>query len=358
MAKSTVTIPIFDVPTAPVVRRRTWPAILTLFFLSPVVAEMLTGSTPPLSFINPISLLIETTFYGSSAILIREVVRRRGLGWQNILLLGAAYGILEEGLVVTSWFNPYWSDLGKLAAYGRLLDTSWVWATELTIFHAVVSITIPILLTEIIFPGIARRPWLRKRGFRAFSVLLILSSALQMLYFGFLLSRKQGYPHPPLMYFGALAMAVAFLWLGLRYKPAQRGPFHISAQTTLRPAPGTWKVGLLAFAITFAFFFNSWVLPFIIPLAIIPILLALAITWLSIRVVRAWARRPAWSNRQQLALATGAIGFFVFVEAPLAEFGAHISTRNETGLFPVDLLFFAGLGVLAFVVAGRERKAA
>lgn len=355
MAKSTITIPIFDVPTAPVVRRRTWPAFLLLFFLSPVVAEMLTGSTPPLSFINPISLLIETTFYGSAAILIRELVRRKGLGWQNILLLGAAYGILEEGLVVTSWFNPYWSDLGKLATYGRLLDTSWVWATELTIFHAVVSITIPILLAEMIFPSIARRPWLGKRGSRTFTALLIFSSALQLLFFGFLMWRKQGYFHPPLMYFGALALAIGFVWLGLRYRPALRDPARVPTQMTLRPAPGPWKVGLLAFAITFAFFFNSWVLPFLVPLAIVPILLALAITWFSIRVIRAWAARPAWGNRQQLALATGAIGFFVFVEAPIAEFGAHISTKNEIGLFPVDLLFFAGLGILAFVIARRER---
>jgi hypothetical protein len=155
--------PSTPVPTALNSRPQcTWPALLTLFFLAPIIPEMLTGSTPPLMFINPISLLFETGLYGSGAILIRELVRRRGLGWSSIVLLGAAYGILEEGLVITSWFNPYWSDLGKLAFYGRLLDTSWVWALELTIFHAIVSITIPILLTEILFPRIADRPWLGK----------------------------------------------------------------------------------------------------------------------------------------------------------------------------------------------------
>jgi len=46
----------------------------------------LTGSTPQLMFINPISLLFETGLSGSGAILIRELVRRRGLGWSSIFL--------------------------------------------------------------------------------------------------------------------------------------------------------------------------------------------------------------------------------------------------------------------------------
>src|ERR1700738_3153424 len=127
-------------------RQRTWPALLVLYLLAPFIGEALSGSTPGLMFLNPISLLFESALYGSGAILVRELVRRRGLSWVNILLLGFAYGILEEGLVVTSWFNPYWPDLGILASYGRAFDTNWVWAVELTVYHAVVSITIPIVL--------------------------------------------------------------------------------------------------------------------------------------------------------------------------------------------------------------------
>src|SRR5258707_57155 len=94
----------------PLPRRRLWPALLTLYFLAPAVGELLSGSTPPLLFISPFSLLFEAGLYGSGAILVRELARRRGLGWGSIVLLGAAYGILEEGLVVTSWFNPYLPD--------------------------------------------------------------------------------------------------------------------------------------------------------------------------------------------------------------------------------------------------------
>src|SRR5690349_10616134 len=89
-------------------RLRTWPALLTLFLLPGVTAEMLTGSTPVLVYLtNPFSLITNTLIYGSGAILIREVARRRGLGWTSILLMGAAYGVFEEGLVVNTWANPW-----------------------------------------------------------------------------------------------------------------------------------------------------------------------------------------------------------------------------------------------------------
>ena len=32
--------------------QRTWPAVLTLYFLAPIIAEMLTGGTPPLMWNN------------------------------------------------------------------------------------------------------------------------------------------------------------------------------------------------------------------------------------------------------------------------------------------------------------------
>src|SRR5258706_15429886 len=168
----------------PLPRPRLWPALLTLYFLAPAVGELLSGSAPPLRFISPFSLLFEAGLYGSGAILVRELARRRGLGWGSIVLLGAAYGILEEGLVVTSWFNPYWPDLGVLVHYGRLFDVSWVWAFGLTTYHAVVSITIPIVLTETLFPHLAARPWLRRRGLILFSIWLALISLFSLLLFG------------------------------------------------------------------------------------------------------------------------------------------------------------------------------
>jgi hypothetical protein len=69
-----------------------------------------------------------------------------------LLLLGAANGILEEGLMVKSpFFNPNWVDLGILGSFGRWMDVNWVWAETLTVYHAVFSITIPIVLVELAY---------------------------------------------------------------------------------------------------------------------------------------------------------------------------------------------------------------
>ncbi|MGZ3626617.1 MAG: hypothetical protein ACXVDN_02970 [Ktedonobacteraceae bacterium] len=342
---------ISDIPTQVLSRpQRTWPALLTLFFLAPVIPEMLTGSTTPLMFINPISLLFETGLYGSGAILIRELVRRRGLGWRSVVLFGAAYGILEEGLVITSWFNPYWPDLGKLAYYGRVFDTSWIWAVELTIFHAIVSITIPILFTELLFPNIADRHWLKKRGVLGFTIWLAVVSLIQLLLFGFLLSRKQGYMHPPLMYLGAIVMAVGFVWLGLH----ARKPEHVTLQTEAHPVQGLWKLRLLGFSVTFAFFFNSWVMPNIFTFLLFPLLVFFLIVIVSWWAITHWAKVPSWSTQHHLALAIGVTSFLLLL-GPLAEFVTHPAGKNTTGMTIVNLTFLLGLILLARVAATREK---
>ena len=342
-----------DAPTQPLSsprRQRVWPAVLTLFLLAPIVGEVLSGSTPPLNFINPFSFLLETGLYGSGAIVVRELVRRRGLGWPSILLLGAAYGILEEGLVVTSWFNPYWPDLGALAHYGRLFDISWVWAFGLTTYHAVVSITIPIILTETLFPQLAARPWLRRRGLILFSIWLALISLFGMLGFGFLAFRKQGYMHPPLAYFIAVALAVACVWLALRMKPSS------PSTTSTRSAPRLWQLRLLALAATIFFFFDLWAVPNLVPFPLVPIALLIGLVALATWVLRRWARRTGWGAQHRLALAFGVITFFVLL-SPLTEFFVLPHTgKNPAGLIVVECLFLLGLVLLSWRIRPRRKQ--
>ncbi len=64
--------------------------VFVLVLMAPVIAELLVGSTP----VNqPIVFLVEVLIYGPGALLIRELVRRSGRGWDSILLLGMAYGL-------------------------------------------------------------------------------------------------------------------------------------------------------------------------------------------------------------------------------------------------------------------------
>lgn len=319
---------------------RLWPAVLTLVILAPVVAEMLSGSTPPLLFINPVSLAFQIGLYGSGAVLARELARRRRLGWTNILILGAAYGVLEEGLVVTSWFNPHWPDLGALASYGRVWDTNTIWALGLTAYHAVVSITIPIVLAEAFFPTIASRPWLSGRSFRLFAGWLALVSLVGLLGFGFLAYRKQGYAHPPVEYFLALALAVALTMIGLRWCPVPYQP------RLFYPVPRLWTLRLAGFAATITFFFTLWVLPAKVPAAWITALAMIGALALVASAVRRWSARPGWSRAHRLALASGVLSFFLLL-APLFELGAATHGKPTSGMILVASFFAALLIMLA-----------
>jgi len=44
---------------------------LVLFFLSPAIAELLSGSSPPVEFFNPMTFVLIVPLYGSGVIVIR-----------------------------------------------------------------------------------------------------------------------------------------------------------------------------------------------------------------------------------------------------------------------------------------------
>src|SRR5215469_16767881 len=77
--------------TVPAPVSSNWKPVMTLLFLSPVIGELLSGSSPPLLFFNPIALLFQVGLYGCGALLVRETVVRRNLNVIGLLLLGAAY---------------------------------------------------------------------------------------------------------------------------------------------------------------------------------------------------------------------------------------------------------------------------
>ena len=67
-------------------RKDIWPT-LTLFFLSPMLAELLSGSAPPVEFFSPFALLVLAALYGSGAILVRELRVRWRKGWPTVFAL-------------------------------------------------------------------------------------------------------------------------------------------------------------------------------------------------------------------------------------------------------------------------------
>ena len=306
-------------------KTRRMPLFL-LLFLPPMIAELLTASSPPAEFFIPFAFVVLVGLYGGGAILARELIVRWRKGWPSLLALGAAYGILEEGLIVKSFTNPDHVDLGILGQYGRWGGVNWVWAVELTMFHAVFSIIVPLLLTQAIFPEQQGKSWVGRRGLILLVLLLV---ALTLL--GFF-----GFPsRPPLLPYALWLVAVPGLTLLARWLPAQ--PFAQRAVQVPR-AIHFWLLGLLG---TLAFFIIFWAVPYSSIHPLLTILLGLA---LAAAVLVRWLRMSGdgvyWRDAHRLALATGGLFFYILL-APLREFDQTRpdNTRGMTAVGVAMLLF-------------------
>src|SRR3989441_11513266 len=86
--------------------------LLALILLSPVIAEMLSGSTPPLEGRNPIAALLLIWLYGAGVLVMRETAVPWKRGCPSILLPGAAYGDTGEGPAVRPSLDQGCVDLG------------------------------------------------------------------------------------------------------------------------------------------------------------------------------------------------------------------------------------------------------
>jgi hypothetical protein len=274
-----------------------WPVVV-LLFLAPAIGEALSGSSPPVAFFNPVILLYQAGLYGSGAILARELVRRHALG-----------------------------------SNGRFLDTNWIWATALTMFHSVFSITISVLLVETAFRD--ERPWLRNWALWFFVAVLAAVSLYGFYGFGFVTFKKQGYTHPPATWLGALLLAVALVWLGLRRRSR---PTPASVQ----PPPGLWSLRLTALVLTLLWFIGLWVIPSWIHVGIVPVVELALVAVTAAVLLKSWSSRPGWDRRHRLALASGALAFLIAF-TPVAEAG------GKRGMVLV------GLGFLGLLVWLRHR---
>ena len=79
-----------------------------LILSAPIVAELLSGSTPFAAFFKLPIFLTYFGFYGCGALIIREIAAHKKMNYINVLLLGAAFGVLEEGILLKSWYDPTW----------------------------------------------------------------------------------------------------------------------------------------------------------------------------------------------------------------------------------------------------------
>jgi hypothetical protein len=217
--------------------------VLCLLLLSPGIPEYISGSSPTSAIVlNPamfaFQLVANLGLYGPGVLLVREAMVRWHRGWASALLLGAAYGILEEGVALSTLFNPNASPVGKLGVYGHWLGVSWLWAAGIVPVHMIFSISVPIMLLGLAVPGTRGRSLLSRRGLRVASAVL----GVDVVFLFLLVSRIEhfwmGWP----VFAGSLA-AMALLVLAARRVP--EGAVHATSDLPSRGPRVMALIGVL-----------------------------------------------------------------------------------------------------------------
>jgi hypothetical protein len=316
-------------------KRGIWPA-LGLFFLAPLVAEFLLGNLP--IKLLP-ALVVLAPMYGGGALLIREVARRTGRGWPSILLLGMAYGLVEEAFTTQSLFNPNYLklNLGLLTpAYIPALGIGAWWTLWMLMVHGIWSISTPIALIEACVPDRSRTPWLGRVGLGVVAVLFLLGAVATTL-----MGYKRDHFMASIPQFVGAAVVIVVLIVMAFWFPAARRP------AADRTAPSPWILGLVALAFASA----AMLVPMHWGWGAVAALLALDLGMIA--VVAAWARRGAMVLTHQLALGAGAAlayGWHAFLQPP-AVGGMDASVRVG------NAIFLAGAIALIWFAARRNAEA-
>jgi len=274
---------------------------MALYLLSPVVAELCLGATP--WFFYPIWGWVLMPMYGGGAILIREYTLRWGKGWPTIFTLGVAYGIAEEGIAVRTFFDRALPAMQPLGGYGWAGGTNWVWDVHTSLYHAVISIAIPIFLVMLAYPARRNEPWVGNRWLKKAAIGYVGIHLLFLLFYqrpvegGYILA--------------SLAVIGVLVWL------ARRLPATIELPSGSGPAPTPKRVAIVAFAATLGVFWMAWGKGLGLPAAgaVAMMLATTALTgWWLVR----GSRRPGWGDRQRYAIAAG-VFFFLPVVSPFIE---------------------------------------
>jgi hypothetical protein len=285
------------------------PPALALFFIAPIFGELFSGSSPLNEYINPVTLLTLSLFYGCGAIIIRELVIRWEKGWLSIFILGAAYGIYEEGILVQSFFDPGWQDLGALALYGRAAGVNWVWTEHLIIFHMLISIAASIAFVEALYADQKTESWVKSRGWWIANWVGVLSLVIPWKFF--VKYNSGGW------WLTAWITVIALGFLA-RYVPAH--PLKPKEKRVPRP----WQfllAGFLGFFIQFVIVYSSsekQTIPF--PIIMLGLLIFdIFMFWL---ILRMSGNGAAWDDRHRMALIIGALSFFLIL-GPLTTNGQY-----------------------------------
>ncbi|WP_189864073.1 hypothetical protein [Streptomyces poonensis] len=309
-----------------------------LLVLSPISAEYLIGygesTGRPLELLA--GLLILAPLYGTVAVLIREITRRTGHGWPTILLLSAAFGVVQAGLIDQSLFDhrvdadgPDWATQTLVTLIPGLgVDA----ASSLNYVggHVIWSFAAPIAVVESCAPRIADRRWLGPVGVGVMVPLWALSAALIHN------DTAADSTAVPAQLFAAAVVAIALIAAAFTVRPART---RSSAK-----APSWWLVG----AVTGIAWCTHQLLPATWAGVTVNVVAMAVLGWLLLR----WSRRPGWGRRHVLAVAGSAL----VVRAGLSFLVEPLGDVDGTVKYVVNATMLGGVAVLLLMAAHRLRR--
>ncbi|WP_189118359.1 hypothetical protein, partial [Nocardioides luteus] len=314
--------------------------VIGLLVLSALGAELLaayadnTGDPGAIAF----AVVFFGALYGAPALLARELVRRRGWGWPSLLLLFAALGTAQAGLIDQSLFS---ADYGGYEGWEEsreptlipALGFSGYNAYSFIIGHVIYSFAAPLALAEAWVPSTARRPWVGAIG----AVLAVVGYGVAA---ALIVNDPESRSGSPAQLVGAAVVVAGFVLaavlVGVR---RARHPRAESASSDSRPLP-IWQivaVGLVAA-----------VIPDLLPATWLGVFVAVTTT--SAIAVLVWlaSRTRPWTLRHTAALAATYLllrGILAFTYFPLigdvAPFPKY--AHNAVMLLAITLATWASL---------------
>jgi hypothetical protein len=321
--------------------RTAWLPATGLFVLAPVCAEYLWGyddsTGHPATLLG--NLIVFSPLYGAPALLIRELARRRRWGWPAILLLAAAFGVVEAAIVDQSVWStdyrdiPYWEAMST-PTYLAPIGLSLYLALSFVGGHVILSIGSPVALLESLTPARRNERWLGPVV--VWVVVALYASACALVLEDAHDTGEASATWGQLVGSSLVVMGLvgAAFVVGHRSAPIEPGN-----------APRPLLVWVAAFVAMI-----GWVAipPTRIGTALIA-LLALGV----VLIVRRWSHRDAWAQPHVLALASGALvaaGCFAFWTTPIGE----VSTTQK---YSHNVALLAGVAVLSLVAVRRAGRA-
>ncbi|KAA6223968.1 DUF998 domain-containing protein [Streptomyces albofaciens JCM 4342] len=305
--------------------RRLAPAF-ALFVLAPFVGEFLLGNLTLAEL--PLGLVL-APMYGCGALLVREVGRRSGGGWPTMVLLAAAYALIEEGPVDQLLWNDSYAgaDLLHGPSYIPALGMSVELTQTVLALHTVWSVCVPIALVETLTRSRRGEPWLGRVGLAVVAVVFVAGGVLVFLgNYG-----EERFVASPWQLAGVCLAVVLLVAAAFAVRARRLPPLPGRA-----PAP--WRAGLAALVVTSAYWGPAnlitddryeWV----------GVGVWCAGTVLGVWWVSRWSRREGWGVRHRFTLAAGALLTYVWVSFPV---------RPESGgSVRADLVGNAVCGTLA-----------